>query len=466
MKKAIGFGEFKPDIPPADQLVIAKNVYPTETGYTPVQGFGELTPALSGISGGAAFISSSGESSFLAGDHNSLNRYSGVAWSPLLVALTADRWRFAQFGDNVICVYGGAPVSYDLIAGTAALLGGSPPPSDLVATVRDFVVVAGNPTKILDVTWSGFNDSTEWDSTDAQSDSQQMLDGGEVMGLAGGEYGLILQRNAIKRMTYVGPDVIFQFDEISSNVGCMAKGSVTQAGRLVFFLSERGFMLCDGNEARPIGAEKIDRTFFKAYSRQDIEAGIYAAVAPGRNIVYWSMPGTPGMLWCYHWTLDRWATIELDLRLVFSGFTANISIDALDTLFGNIDAVPGSLDDPTYAGGNPLLLLASSTGVVGTLSGDNLPATMTMARTELAPGERVRVRTVRPLTDATDVTVKLEGSARAGNLPFPEMSSDMRPNGDVPMRVNAQQIVATVTLRGDWTYAQGLAFEFEPGGRR
>jgi hypothetical protein len=36
----------------------------------------------------------------------------------------------------------------------------------------------------------------------------------------------------------------------------------------------------------------------------------------------------------------------------------------------------------------------------------------------------------------------------------------------VPMRVNAQQIVATITLRGDWTYAQGLVFEFEAGGRR
>jgi hypothetical protein len=466
MKKAIGFGELKPDIPPNDQLTVAKNVYPTEVGYIPVQGFGALTPALAGISGGAAFISSTGQSSFLAGDATSLYRYSGSAWASLLGGLTAKRWRFAQFGDNVICVNGGAPVSYDQTLGTAALLAGSPPAGDLVTTVRDFVVIAGSPTRILDVAWSGFNNSTIWRSTTAQSDTQQMLDGGEVMGLAGGEYGIILQRNAIKRMTYVGPDVFFQFDEISSNVGCMAKGSVTQAGRLVFFLSERGFMLCDGNEARPIGTEKIDRSFFKTYSRQDIQNGIYAAVAPGRNIVYWSMPGTPGMLWCYHWTLDRWATIELDVRLVFSGFTANISIDALDALFTDIDHVPGSLDDPRYAGGNPLLLVASSAGIVGTLSGATLPATLTMARTELAPGDRVRVRTVRPITDATDVTVKLEGSARAGNLPFPEMSSDMRPNGDVPMRVNAQQIVATITLRGDWTYAQGLVFEFEAGGRR
>jgi hypothetical protein len=463
--KRVPLGEFRPDLPPSDQLIVATNVRPSPTGYLPVASFATITPALSGISGGAAFRSSTGETSFLGGDHNSLNRYSGVTWSSLIVALSADRWRFAQFGDNVIGVYGGQPVSYNLLTGTAALLTGNPPDADMVAVVRDFVVVAGDPASTLTVSWSGSNDSTEWTPLENQSDSQPMLDGGEVMGLAGGEYGVVLQRNAIKRMTYQGGEVIFSFDEISSNTGCMAKGSVTQAGRLVFFLSERGFMICDGNDVRPIGEDKVDRTFFATYSRQDIEAGIYAAVDPARNVVMWSMPGSPGMLWCYYWSQERWATIETDVRLLFSGFTANIGLEAVSVLYPDLDTMPVSLDDPKFAGGNPLLLIATTGGVVGTLAGPALPATLAIARSELAPG-RCRIRAVRPMTDAVNVTIRIEGRARGGATPLVETFGQMRQNGEVPVRVNAQTFAITTAIRGPWTYIQSLDVDYEPAGRR
>ncbi|WP_426261524.1 hypothetical protein [Sphingomonas sp. DC1100-1] len=471
MLKRFTFGAYAPDLPPADQLIVAKNVYPASTGYLPVGSFNAITPALPGITGGSAFVSSKGEASFLGGDRNSLNRFSGGTWAPLQVALTANRWRFAQFGDNVISVYGGAPISYDLVAGTSAFLAGSPPPADMVATVRDFVVLAGDPDHILTVTWSGINNSAFWPATDPtnpdqqQSDSQDMLDGGEVMGLAGGEYGIVLQRNAVKRMSYEGGDLIFRFDEIASNVGCMAKGSVAQAGRLVFFLSERGFMLCDGNDVSPIGEELVNATFFRAYSRQDIIAGIYAAVDPARHLVMWSMPGTPGQLWLYNWVLKRWATIETNVRLIFSGFTANISLDAIDARYGNLDAVPVSLDDPLFSGGNPLFLIARTDGIVGTLSGTPLTATLTTARMELTSG-RTRIRTVRPLTDANVVSVTIQGRPRAGSVPLVEQANDMRRNGEVPMRVNAQQIVVSVQIADLWTYAQGFELDYENGGMR
>lgn len=465
MLKRYPFGAYLPDLPPAEHLVTAKNVYPSTTGYVPVRAWSQLTPAFAGITGGAAFVSSTGIASFLGGDHNSLNRYAGGAWAPLIVGRTADRWRFAQFGDNVIAVSGGAPISYDLIAGTAALLGGSPPAADMVATVRDFVVLAGDPAALLTVTWSGFNNSAQWTPSINQSDSQRMLDGGEVMGLAGGESGIVLQRGAIKRMTYQGGEVIFSFDEIASNVGCMAKGSVAQAGRLVFFLSERGFMLCDGNEARPIGNEKIDRTFFASYSRSDITAGMYAAVDPARNIVMWAMPGSPGTIWCYHYTLDRWTVIETDVRLVFSGFTANIPLDAIDAIYGNLDAVPVSLDDSTFSGGNPLLLVATTAGLVGTLSGAPLDATFTTCRMELNDG-RSRLRVIRPATDATDVSAQIQGRARSGDIALVEYGGTMRRNGEIPVRVNAREFVLTLTIRGAWTFAQGMDLAFESGGRR
>src|SRR3546814_18020993 len=68
-------------------------------------------------------------------------------------------------------------------------------------------------------------------------------------------------------MTYVGGDTIFQFDEISSNIGCIAPNSLVQVGNLAFFLAEQGFMVCDGTSVRPVGEEKVNRTWRAADDR-------------------------------------------------------------------------------------------------------------------------------------------------------------------------------------------------------
>ena len=470
MLKRYAYGEWRPDLPPSESLLIeARNVLPSANGYRPAQAFRPITPALpETFAGGAAYVSSTGETSFLAGTANKLLRYSGADWSVLLTALTVARWRFAQFGDLVIAVNGGTPQKYSLLAGTAAMLGGTPPVADMVATVRDFVVLAGDPDDRLTVTWSAFNNAEEWTPATNQSDFQQMLSGGEIMGLAGGEYGIILQRDRVVRMTYTGGDTIFQFDEVASNIGCMAKGSVAQAGKLVFFLSERGFMVSTGAEPTPIGFEKIDRTFFARYSRQDIER-ISAAVDPRTTTVVWAMPGSPGTLWCYNWGLERWTTIDTNVLGAFTGFTANISIDALDTLYpAGIDSIPISLDDQRLAGGNPLLLIADSASAVGVLSGDALPATFTVARQEPMPGRNVRARLARPISDAIAGTVFLDSRKRAGDTESTVFSSEVRGNGDVPLRANGRhmEITHAIPAGEPWTYASGIDLTVEPAGAR
>jgi hypothetical protein len=54
----------------------------------------------------------------------------------------------------------------------------------------------------------------------------------------------------------------FQFPEITPNFGCASSGSIAQAGRTIFFFSDRGFVaLDDGTALRPIGNEKFDQSF-------------------------------------------------------------------------------------------------------------------------------------------------------------------------------------------------------------
>ncbi|WP_370309300.1 hypothetical protein [Sphingobium abikonense] len=466
MLKTISFGEFLPDR--AESVFRVQNVWPTPEGYRPAKSYSAITTALTGWCGGAAFIGSDGTASLISGNPVGLYRYSSGAWSEL-IATPADRWRFDQFGDRVIAVNGSAPVGYDLTAGTAATLSGSPPVSSLVATVRQQVFLAGDPAANNTVAISGYNDSEGWTAGDNQCLYVPFPSGGKITGLAGGETGIILQERSIKRATYAGPPVIWQFDEISRDIGCMAPGSVAQAGQLVFFLSEQGFKVTDRNGVSAIGAEKVDRTFFGTYSRSDIVNKISAAVDPQTTTVIWAMPGNPGRLWAYNWTLERWSTIEARQVGVFSGFTSNVSLEGVDTMFpGGIDTVPYSLDDPVFAGGNPLFLVAHWNGTVGPLAGENSAARLSINPIELERGGWVRIRGVRPVGDAITGTVTVDARARAGDARSDTVSGAIRRSGRLAIRAAGRHIGVdySIPAGAEWTYAHALDLEYEPSGAR
>lgn len=466
MMKRIPYGDFAPDKPAA--LAQASGVWATPDGFRPAKSFGAITPALAGLMGGAAFISSDGTSAMLSGTATDLYRFSGGAWASVLGSLSATVWRFDQFDDLVIGVTGGVPVKFDLVGGTAAALGGAPPDSDLVATVRDQLFLAGDPAARNVLSISGYLNAEQWTPGTNQSLNVPFKNGGEIMGLAGGETGLILQKNAIRRATYTGDVTVWQFDEIAHNIGCMAKGSVASDGQLVFFLSEQGFKMTDRNQVVPIGHEKVDRWFFDSFSRSDI-ARISCAIDPRQTVVVWAMPGTPGTLLGFNWTIGKWAVIQMDISTLFSGFTANISLDAIDALFpGGIDTVPYSLDSAFFAGGNPLLLIANTAGVVGSMTGANQAAQFIMDPLEIEPGRRVRLRSARPVADAINGIVRIDYRARAGDPHTEAVSGAVRDNGSVPLRANGRHIGITHEIPAGevWTYGLGIDLEYEVEGTR
>lgn len=464
MLKRITLDEFLPDRPLS--VLTAKNVYPMIDGYRPARQFQALTPALAGILGGAAFRASDGSATFLAGTASDLYRYSGGAWSSLMTGLTASVWRFDQFSDLAVGVNGDRPIQVNLLTGAASDLTDAPN-GDILATVRQQLFIAGVADAQNVVYISGYLDPTGWTEGVNQSLVVPFENGGPIMGLAGGETGIILQRGAVRRATYTGDTVVWQFDEISREIGCMAKGSVATAGSTVFFLSEQGFMACDRTQVVPIGREKIDRTFFATYSREDI-ANIRSAIDPRATTVYWAMPGNPGQIWAYDWSLGKWSVIELSLSLIFSGFTANISIDALDALYpGGIDSIPLSLDDPSFAGGNPLFLVAQIDGTVGTLTGDVMPVEFVLKPFELGDGSRARIRGARVVSDAIQGTVKVDVRARAGDPRHVVTSGAIRDNGRVPLRANGRHVGVEIDIPShEWSYALGIDLEYEEAGSR
>jgi hypothetical protein len=331
------------------------------------------------------------------------------------------------------------------------------------------VVIVQAAADLLGVYNSAFNDHTGWTPGVNGSTIQPMLTGGEVMGFAGGEYGVILQRQRLVRMSVTGESLApFQYDEITPNVGCASKGSVAAHGRTVFFLSDRGFMaLDDGQAIRPIGSEKVDRTFLAAVPRDDWER-IYSAVDPQNKQVYWCVPGSPGTLWIYNFELDRWTTGSLQLDGIFPGFTSSTTLEQLAVIYPNLDTMPYSLDDPRWSGGAPRLY-AVQAGEVGTFEGLNLEAIFEGSFAEVTPGRVTRFRALRPIGDGTTGnTITLDVRARLGDAANVKTAGDLRDSGIMPIRASGRysRMKWTIAAEAAWSYVQGLEYEYEAGGER
>jgi hypothetical protein len=203
----------------------------------------------------------------------------------------------------------------------------------------------------------------------------------------------------------------------------------------------------------------------KTYSRADI-ANIWSAVDPRNSQMLWAMPN--GLILAYNWVLQRWSVYDVPVTGMFTGLTAAVSIDALDAIYTDLDHVTVSLDDPSLAGGNPILLLVDSSNVIGALTGTNLEASIKQSNVELTPGKRSRVRSIRPVTDATTATSTLSAKMKAGDAEDLVTCATMRGNGKMPVRANGRFLDVTVGVPAGevWSYITGCEYEFEPGDGR
>jgi len=469
--KRLPYPPYLPDQLPRGVLTAAINVLPAQDGYRPVKSLASISDALPAtFKGGGAFISTDGTTYLLAGTANGLSRYSAGGWVSLLVGMTiTDRWRFAQFGNFVVAVNSVDTKQVDLNAGTASDLTECPPANG-VAVVGDYVVITQAEGNKLLVKWSGFNDHTEWTPGTNQSGFQPMLTGGEIQGIAGGEYGVILQRFRLVRMERTGDATApFSFSEITPNFGCDAPGSIAQAGRTIFFHSDRGFMaLEDGQSLRPIGNEKFDQAFRDSVTPDDY-GRMWSAVDPKRSLVLWGIPGVPGRIWVYNWVIDRASTIETPFAGFFAGYETSLSLEDVATLYPNLDTMPYSLDDPRFQGGDPRLYVVDPTNRMGAFSGANLQATITMGWTALADPMVARVRSVTPMSDATSgVTISIDARQQMGGPIGLVTEGGMQPSGRVPIRARGKYMTVATTIAAGvrWSYAQGVDVEFDVGGGR
>jgi hypothetical protein len=338
----ITFTEWTPDQPSiVENLAYAYNVVPAGVGYNPFPTAVDYSAAASEDLNNVFAGRFSSTTNVFAGGATKLFKFDSSDLSMDNVSKSGNyssvvKWNFVQFGNTIIAANNvnklqgytlGSSSTFDDLAANA-------PVAEYVTVVRDFVVAANldSGTNPSTVQWSDINDEADWTTgATSQSDSQIIPDGGNIHGITGGEFGLILLDRAIVRMTYIGSPYFFQFDTIAKGLGCVEGNSVTKYGNTTYFLGEEGFYACDGQTVTPIGNEKVDKWFW-ANANPSKLSNMSATVDSFRKIVVWNFETTFAKrgLMIYNWQVQKWSYGETDVNYVATSASAGTTLEGLD----------------------------------------------------------------------------------------------------------------------------------------
>jgi hypothetical protein len=316
-------------------------------------------------------------------------------------------WQFAQFGNLVFATQANEPLQvYNLSSSSAfANNSGSPPQAAYISVVGRFLVLSGLLSNPFRIQWSGLNDTTNWTSGVGSSDFQDFADGGIVRGVAGGEFGIVFQDQAIRRMSYIpGSALIFQIERITQDMGLFAPYSIISAGSTIYFYSNKGlYKIAAGGFPEQIGRERVDRTFFGDLDRANLQL-LQGAADPRGTLVFWaykSGAGASGLydkLLGYDSALDRFFPLSASGEYLLGISQAGITLENLDAISSSIDALTLTLD--AYASSvQPQIAQFDSNHKQGFFTGTNLEATLESAE-QGTDGQRIFVNGFRPVTDA------------------------------------------------------------------
>ena len=486
----VPFAEWLPDLPDHANpgSTQAKNVYPAVNSYRPWRDI--VNASANGLDarcqGAGAFKSDSGTVSVFAGDNTKLykfvsNAFVDASGSTTFACPVDSYWDFIKFGEAVIAFNGeDTTQAWDLDSSTDfANLAGSPPIFKHAAVIGNFIVTGNQPTEQNKVAWASVNSSTAWVPGVNQSDTETLPEGGAITGMTGGQYGLIFQENRITRMDYRGGNVIFSFRRIEDNRGAVQGKSVVKVGNLVYFLSEDGFYVTDGNTSTPIGNGKVDRFFFNDL-KIALRERVRASVDHENKLVCWSYPSATGTnsgtqndkVIIYHYESNRWSLIEIDHEIIFDYISPGYTLEELDNYpsssANNIDAISISLDSAFWSGGLRSFGVFGITHFLGAFQGNTLKAEIGTGETEIFPMNRSLVTHVRPIVDTDSATGSLTFRNRVADTNFTTVENTMHSTGTIPFHKSARyfkfnlQVPASTT----WNDAQGIDIEAIKEGYR
>ena len=484
----VPFGEWLPDQPPHlnPGANVATNVYYALNSY-------KRFPSLVDYSSNNIGAHSRGAGSFR---DNAGNVYNFVAKNTDLYQLASgtftsrkgsltggdtDFWTFTQFGNYVIASNGVDLPQYYLMGTStnfanlsAIQTAGTTPNFRVSGVIRDFLVTGNQSSNQNRIQWSGINDITVWSGK--QADQQDLPgSGGEIVHITSGEIGYVFRQNQIIRMDYVGGATIFRLSVISPNRGAVYGRTVCQDNRRVFFYADDGFYELNGDSISPIGAENVNR-FFDANLNKAYTDRICAAVDPFNQLALWLYPSvnntnnTTGIcdrIIIYNYATKKWSLAEANASTIFTQFVGAYTVELMDIISENLDAINIALDTDFWNGGQLFLGAVDSDYKAAIFSGTGNEGEIETSELEIFPNHRASIQGIRPIVDAT-ATVTLKTRDRLANSVTTSSSSSMNSSGMNPVRQSGRYVKVNVKTPSGvvWTNAQGIDLVASRSGLR
>jgi hypothetical protein len=475
----VTFGEWTPDQPGiTNGLQRAENVYSKQFGYgaipTAVDYSAAADQALNSVVAakttvGGTLLFAGGDTKLFKLDPSDLS-LDNVSKSGNYTTASDQRWKFTQFGNVLIAANGTARLQgYNVNSSSLfADLAADAPTARYITVVRDFVVSgniqSNNPNRVQ---WSALGDESSWTtSATTQADFQDIPDGGTVVGLTGGEFGLVFMDRAIHRMSYVGSPLVFQFDNISRNLGCYEPNSIIQYGGTSFFLADDGFYACDGQNIIPIGNEKVNRYFF-----DDVDQGILykmsAAVDPTKKLIIWAYASqssaTPDKLIIYNFQTQKWTSGTTHVDRIASTSTPSVNLEGMD-VYGNLDTILTSFDSRLWLGGRLQLAGVDGTKII-TFTGANATAYIETGDIEV-PGATSGITIAKPIVDDGSASMAISSRRLLNEV----VTFGSQVAADAENRVSIRSVGRyhrlQLTPTGSWTSVVGTDIDLTGLGTR
>ena len=487
-KVPVEFGEWRPDIALLDTKFASEieNVFAGVNSYLPVPSLLPFTTATlpAPACGLYAARRTDGGWKIFAGTQAGLYTWGYAGWTdltrlsgPYNVA-PGDLWSFEQSGTQLVAVVAAEnPQVISIDAGTNfADLAGSPPKATNVKQIGDFLFLSGLPSNDRKIIWSSINDITGWTVGLNLCDEQVFPDNGPVQGIVGAEIGYVVQDRGIRTLQFLPGDTtfIFNFSRVLHDRGSVSKYGFTAIGNVLYFVSEDGFYSMSGQQVTPIGADKVNE-WWLAHSdvaRRNVVHALAGVNKPRIAWAYHSFEGsqTYDRVIIFDWSNGRWSKITEYAQIWGLLASPGLDLDTDGSEPGDplLDSTARSLDSFAYVGGRPLIGAIDENGLLGTLTGPNLAATMETVEVHLAPGQRVFVSDVYPLDD----TVDGPGSVAAGtrerlqdpvvfNTPAPiEITGSAAAYSSARLHRFRRSLPAGAV----WTHAQGVVVDAQQDG--
>lgn len=475
---------FSPDLDPMTPGVITDcaMVIPFESGLkgAPAAATTGVTALAAACAGTAILSDLSNNRRFIAGTASKLYEWSGTAWSDVsratsYTAGTEDRWSFIQYGNSALAATITAKIQRS--TGTAFADIATAPQATLIESVLGFAMAFNTSDATYGVSsdrwWcSALYDETDWTPAISTQCTTGRLVGGSGPITAARRFGddiVVYKGRAMFVGRYAGPPSVWDFRQVSNDVGCIGPEAVVDTLIGHIFVGQDNLYLYDGTTPRPLDNSQVLRNWLfldmnPAYRYKTIVS--YDRINYTVSIYYASTAGsTIDSCVVYHLLTKQWgrANRSIEAAVAYISPTLTYAGNSSITTYNSGPAIP--FDSPFWTAGSQVAAIFNTSHTVQTLSGSCTASHFTTGDLGDESGysfcDKVRVRYAQaPSTSAaTGYTRDQEGVTLA------TQTSNAMSDGRHNMRQLARFHRFRFDQTGDWQ-ASAYRADTKPAGTR